>query len=118
MTLQQREYLAGQLASRCVALLRQFREQRARVCTPVADDGDPVDRALDEIDRGTDQLLMELERREIRRLIAAQQRLLSERFGICRRCGGDIDPRRLVAQPDSPLCVECARELEQRRHLH
>lgn len=118
MTLKQRGYLAGQLASRRLALLRQFREQRARVCTPVADDGDPVDRALDEIDRGTDQLLMELERREIRRLIAAQQRLLNGRFGVCRRCGGDIDPRRLAVQPESVLCVECARELEQRRRLH
>jgi len=118
MTLKQKERLAGRLEARRADLLRRFRLQRARASVALAEVGDPVDRALGEINRGTDQLLMELERRELRRLLVAQQRLRDGRLGVCRRCGGEIDPQRLAVRPESVLCVACASEIEQQGTLH
>ena len=31
------------------------------------------------------------------------------RYGVCRKCRGPISIERLEAQPDAPLCVQCAR---------
>jgi len=31
-----------------------------------------------------------------------------EEFGICDRCGKDIQPRRLLLMPESNYCVSCA----------
>jgi DnaK suppressor protein len=109
---------ADELARRRFSLLRRLREQERRVTHPSAELGDWVDRALHEIDLGTEHLLMEMERRQLERLLAAEQRLKEGRFGTCRRCGAAIDPRRLRALPETVLCVECAREREARRTIH
>jgi DnaK suppressor protein len=118
MTLKQWESLAEVLHGRRAVLARRLRMQRERVASGRHDLGDPVDLALEEIDRGTDELLMELERRELDRLVEAERLLFEGRLGVCRRCGADIDPRRLAVRPESALCVDCAAELEQKRTLH
>jgi len=33
-------------------------------------------------------------------------------YGICDKCGGQIDPKRLEALPESSLCVACKAEAE------
>lgn len=45
-------------------------------------------------------------------LKAAQNRMHDPEFGVCRECGEDIPPRRLLAMPGATLCVACKSEHE------
>ncbi len=38
---------------------------------------------------------------------AALRRIDEDEYGDCAGCGEPIDPRRLNAQPEAPLCVAC-----------
>ena len=43
-----------------------------------------------------------------RRLIeAALDRIDAGEYGECQGCGEEIEPRRLCAQPEAPMCLEC-----------
>lgn len=46
---------------------------------------------------------------QIQRLRAALERLDEGEYGACVRCGHDIAPRRLEADPAVPTCIACAR---------
>lgn len=52
--------------------------------------------------------LLEQARQQLLELDAAQDRFRTGRYGLCERCGGEIPPARLEAQPAARLCVECA----------
>jgi DnaK suppressor protein len=56
--------------------------------------------------------LSEVQRREIVLIDAALARIEAGEYGICRDCGGDIDPRRLSALPFALLCTDCASQRE------
>jgi DnaK suppressor protein len=56
--------------------------------------------------------LSEVQRREILQIDAALARIDAGEYGVCRDCGGDIDPRRLQALPYAVLCTECASQHE------
>jgi DnaK suppressor protein len=45
---------------------------------------------------------------ELVRIERALERIEHGDFGICRRCGGDIAPARLRADPANPVCIACA----------
>ena len=49
---------------------------------------------------------------KLQRVKSALQRIESGDFGICPRCGEDIDKRRLNFDPTTPLCITCAQTLE------
>lgn len=38
---------------------------------------------------------------------AALRRIEEDEYGECASCGEPVDPRRLEAQPEAPLCVSC-----------
>lgn len=46
---------------------------------------------------------------QIQRLRAALERLDAGDYGICVRCGNEVAPRRLEADPAVPTCIACAR---------
>jgi DnaK suppressor protein len=46
--------------------------------------------------------------RQIMRIDAALRRIEEGSYGDCARCEEPIDPRRLDADPATPLCVVCA----------
>jgi len=52
--------------------------------------------------------LTETQRQEILQIDAALARIDAGEYGVCRDCGGAIDPRRLEALPYALLCRECA----------
>ena len=57
------------------------------------------------------EMALEQERRrqrELRRVEAALQRIDEGTYGECVRCGDLIDPRRLEADPATPICHACA----------
>ncbi len=49
--------------------------------------------------------------RERAAISAALGRIDAGEWGDCTRCGEPIDPRRLAAQPEAALCIECAGEI-------
>jgi len=49
---------------------------------------------------------------KLQRVKSALQRIASGDFGICPRCGEDIDERRLNFDPTTPMCITCAQTLE------
>jgi RNA polymerase-binding protein DksA len=46
-------------------------------------------------------------------LQGALHRLDEGTYGLCRRCGRHIDVERLEALPQTDICINCARELEE-----
>jgi DnaK suppressor protein len=46
--------------------------------------------------------------REIRQIQEALKRISEGTYGICSKCGEDIDPRRLEALPTATRCIACA----------
>jgi DnaK suppressor protein len=57
------------------------------------------------------QMNLESERRWIRELAALDavlERIECGKFGICNRCGDEIDPRRLEIDVCATLCIGCA----------
>lgn len=49
----------------------------------------------------------------LQRVEAALKSLEKGIFGICRRCGEEIDPARLKALPYADLCIACKRKEEE-----
>ena len=49
-----------------------------------------------------------------RQVEAALDRIDAEEYGECQSCGEEIEPRRLEAQPEAPLCLECQSRREKR----
>jgi len=48
------------------------------------------------------------ELREIHEIQETLKRISEGNYGICARCGVDIDPKRLNAQPTATRCISCA----------
>jgi len=46
-------------------------------------------------------------RRRLQQVEAARRRIEAGEYGECARCGEAIDPRRLEAKPEAPLCITC-----------
>jgi DnaK suppressor protein len=46
----------------------------------------------------------------IKSLKEALGRLKEGKYGLCRVCGGQIDPERLKVLPQTDLCIKCARK--------
>lgn len=52
---------------------------------------------------------------ELRELDEARDRLAAGTYGVCSRCGADVDLSRLRAQPSTARCPDCQEKLE---HTH
>ncbi len=78
---------------------------------------DPADRATAESDRAFTLRIRDRERRLIRKIQAALQRIESGVYGICEECGEDIGVPRLKARPVTRLCINCKGKQEEDEHL-
>jgi RNA polymerase-binding protein DksA len=61
--------------------------------------------ALTEFDRN--QAMLDNDRALQAQINLALERLDAGQYGICERCGKEIDPRRLNALPYATLCIAC-----------
>jgi DnaK suppressor protein len=68
---------------------------------------DPADRATAESDRAFTLRLRDRERKLIRKIQEAQERIEDGTYGICEECGEDISVARLKARPVTTLCIKC-----------
>lgn len=78
---------------------------------------DPADRATAESDRAFTLRIRDRERRLIRKIQAALQRMSEGTYGICEECGEDISIARLKARPVTRLCINCKARQEEDEHL-
>lgn len=50
-----------------------------------------------------------------RQIEIALEKVRRGQYGICERCGNQINPERLQARPDALYCIDCQRVMERRR---
>ena len=64
--------------------------------------------------RVTDWELEKALLQQLRERVASTEEALSRvrcgSYGVCDRCGRNIDPQRMAVLPDTKLCIECACE--------
>ena len=78
---------------------------------------DPADRATAESDRSFTLRIRDRERRLIRKIQAALQRIEDGSYGLCEDCGEEIGVPRLKARPVTKLCINCKSKQEEDEHL-
>lgn len=74
---------------------------------------DPADRATAESDRAFTLRLRDRERKLIKKIQKAVDRLEDGEYGICQDCGDDISIPRLKARPMTTLCINCKSKQEE-----
>ena len=78
---------------------------------------DPADRATAESDRAFTLRIRDRERRLIRKIQSALQRIDDGTYGICDECGEEIAIPLLNARPVTRLCINCKAKQEEDEHL-
>ncbi|MHC4215644.1 MAG: TraR/DksA family transcriptional regulator [Planctomycetota bacterium] len=78
---------------------------------------DLVDRASSFIDRSMSQSMCDRQNLRIRKIEQALEDLAIGDYGICQRCGEDIDVKRLRANPVARHCITCKTAIETRERL-
>jgi len=68
---------------------------------------DPNDRATQEETFNLELRTRDRERKLIRKIEEALQRIDDKEYGYCESCGVEIGIRRLEARPTAVLCIEC-----------
>lgn len=96
-------------------LERQRSQLEAELAESPPKPADGMGYSTHQADHGTDafeQAAGEAVRRNTERLLYEVERALTRidegRYGICRRCGGEIDNARLKAIPYARYCLRCA----------
>ena len=74
--------------------------------------GNMADSAQDSAHSEIGSQLVEVEWRELTRIIHALNLIDQGKFGICEGCGNKIPMARLNALPYATFCVDCARAME------
>lgn len=75
---------------------------------------DPTDRANYESERNTALRIKDRERKLIKKIKSALNRLEEEEYNVCAECDGYIRKKRLEARPVTTLCIKC-KELEEQK---
>lgn len=68
---------------------------------------DPSDRASQEEEFSLELRTRDRERKLIKKIEDALERLREDDFGYCEACGIEIGMRRLEARPTATLCIDC-----------
>lgn len=74
---------------------------------------DLSDQASAEMDQNFLLRLKDRERKLIKKIDEALERMSGNVYGICESCGGDIPYKRLKARPVTTLCIDCKTLQEQ-----
>ncbi|HUU49971.1 MAG TPA: RNA polymerase-binding protein DksA [Nitrospinota bacterium] len=78
---------------------------------------DTVDRSSIETDRNFLLRLRDRERKLLKKINESLKRIEDGSFGICLRCGEEINEKRLKARPMATLCISCKEEQEKKEKL-
>lgn len=94
-------------------LLREVSESYA-TCRELGQDGvaDIGDMSANAYSRDVLFNLGETQRRQVRDIDAALERIAQGEYGVCMHCGEAIAPRRLEVRPFSRYCIDCKTDIE------
>lgn len=94
-----------------LAWRQSLMEEVDRTVTHMKDEAanfpDPSDRASQEEEFSIELRTRDRERKLIKKIEDALERLKAEDFGYCEACGIEIGLRRLEARPTATLCIDC-----------
>ncbi|MED5371089.1 MAG: RNA polymerase-binding protein DksA [Myxococcota bacterium] len=76
-------------------------------------DGDQVDVAANESERGHRLRFADRERKMLGKIQMALERISEGEYGVCEGCGEAIGYKRLLARPVATLCIDCKTQAEQ-----
>ena len=111
------EYFRKYLKDALDDMLKQGEATIEDMTGSVENYADPADRATAESDRAFTLRIRDRERRLIRKIQAARQRIDDGTYGICEECGDEISIPRLKARPVTRLCINCKAKQEEDEHL-
>ena len=74
---------------------------------------DVSDQATAEVDQNFSMRIRDRERKLLKKIDEALERIRTKTYGICERCEGDIPYKRLKARPVTTLCIQCKTIQEQ-----
>ena len=95
-----------QLRARLAELTERADEVADELAEPLDND---MEEQLTEIDdQEVNQGLDDMVNQEIMQVRAALSRIEDGTYGTCSKCGKDIAPARLEAQPMATRCIDCA----------
>jgi DnaK suppressor protein len=100
------EDIAKSLKIRLSELTSRVAEIDSELRKPLSADSE--DRATDLENQDALEGIEISEIREIKQIGEALKRIAEGTYGVCSRCGGDIDPKRLKALPTATMCISCA----------
>jgi DnaK suppressor protein len=75
------------------------------------------DQASAEIDKNFMLRLRERERKLLKKIDKAIEKIDSGAYGICETCGQEINTKRLEARPVTTMCIDCKMEQEEEEKL-
>lgn len=79
-------------------------------------DGDPVDQAANESDRGFELRMADRSRNMLKKIRKSLERIDEGEYGTCETCGEAIGYKRLLARPVATQCIDCKTSAEQMEH--
>ncbi len=109
------EYMNEKQEAHFRAILEQWRktlmEEVDRTVHHMKDDAanfpDPNDRASQETEFSIELRTRDRERKLLKKINEALDKLDAHEYGYCESCGAEIGIRRLEARPTATLCIEC-----------
>ena len=78
---------------------------------------DSVDRSSIETDRNFTLRLRDRDRKLLKKIDEALERIEDKTFGTCEGCGEEIGVNRLKVRPVATLCIVCKEEQEKREKM-
>ena len=114
---QQTEQLRRQIEARQKSLASEIRADMAKAREEpfgelAGDAPDPGDESVATLIQDLDQFDVSRDLTELRGLEEARARIERGTFGECIDCGGDIDFKRLQANPGASRCIRCQEVFE------
>lgn len=108
----QLEYFKTLLNKKLSNLLGEADKTLVEMTTSNGQVPDPTDRASLESERSFELRIRDRERKLIKKIRKALERIDEDTYGICEECGEDIGIKRLEARPVTTLCIECKSKQE------
>ena len=94
-------------------ILQNIRETREFMSNPQTEEFlDESDIASTEVSQRVTLRLRDRERKLLDKIEKALKKIEDGTYGICERCGGKINPKRLESRPVATLCIKCKQEQE------
>ncbi len=101
------KYFQEYLTNLQAELLAQAGDTVSGMTAPKENFPDPTDRASLESDRNFMLRIRDRESKLIKKIKKALERIESQIFGLCEKCGDDISIKRLKARPVTTQCIDC-----------